>query len=184
MPQLQQSAVPNRLLASLSADDFALLQPHLERVTIEGAGPFISRRFRHGAQPDNARALPALRAYLHRASQSDCLCQCWLLARGTARTLAAQILHRLDLLVKNPIELSLACIGRVQIGCGDGTCQTRGNRAVPPGRRKGLGHARLRRPAILSVFVRGRMSPNLGAYVCSLLHIARSATPAEMRLGH
>jgi hypothetical protein len=45
MPQLQQSAVPNRLLASLSADDFALLQLHLERVTIEGAGPLFRADF-------------------------------------------------------------------------------------------------------------------------------------------
>lgn len=35
MAQLQQSVIRNRLLASLSADDFALLQPHLETVTFE-----------------------------------------------------------------------------------------------------------------------------------------------------
>jgi len=33
--QLNQSGVRNRLLASLSAEDFALVQPHLESVTLE-----------------------------------------------------------------------------------------------------------------------------------------------------
>jgi CRP-like cAMP-binding protein len=35
MAQLQQSIIRNRLLASLSPDDFALVQPHLEAVTFE-----------------------------------------------------------------------------------------------------------------------------------------------------
>jgi CRP-like cAMP-binding protein len=35
MAQLQQSVVRNRLLTSLSPDDFALVQPHLETVTFE-----------------------------------------------------------------------------------------------------------------------------------------------------
>lgn len=35
MAQLQQSSVRNRLLASLSRDDFALVQPHIEAVTFE-----------------------------------------------------------------------------------------------------------------------------------------------------
>jgi CRP-like cAMP-binding protein len=35
MAQLQQSLVRNRLLGSLSPDDFALVQPHLETVTFE-----------------------------------------------------------------------------------------------------------------------------------------------------
>ena len=35
MAQLQQSSIRNRLLASLSPDDFALIQPHLETVTFE-----------------------------------------------------------------------------------------------------------------------------------------------------
>ncbi|KRB29790.1 CarD family transcriptional regulator [Mesorhizobium sp. Root695] len=35
MGQAQQSTVRNRLLASLSADDYALLRPHLETVTLE-----------------------------------------------------------------------------------------------------------------------------------------------------
>ena len=35
MAQLQQSSIRNRLLASLSPDDFALVQPHLETVTFE-----------------------------------------------------------------------------------------------------------------------------------------------------
>jgi CRP-like cAMP-binding protein len=34
VPQLQQSAVRNRLLKALSPDDFALLQPHLEPVSL------------------------------------------------------------------------------------------------------------------------------------------------------
>ena len=34
MAQLQQSSIRNRLLASLSCDDFALVQPHLEAVTL------------------------------------------------------------------------------------------------------------------------------------------------------
>jgi hypothetical protein len=33
MSEAQQSTVRNRLLASLSADDFVLLRPHLEMVT-------------------------------------------------------------------------------------------------------------------------------------------------------
>jgi CRP-like cAMP-binding protein len=33
--QLQQSSIRNRLLASMSPDDFALVQPHLETVTFE-----------------------------------------------------------------------------------------------------------------------------------------------------
>lgn len=35
MAQLQQSIIRNRLLASLSLDDFALVQPHLEAVPLE-----------------------------------------------------------------------------------------------------------------------------------------------------
>ncbi|RUT98590.1 Crp/Fnr family transcriptional regulator [Mesorhizobium sp. USDA-HM6] len=35
MDQLQQTIVRNRLLASLSADDFAVMQPHLSAVTFE-----------------------------------------------------------------------------------------------------------------------------------------------------
>jgi CRP-like cAMP-binding protein len=35
MAQLQQSVIRNRLLTSLSPDDFALVQPHLETVTFE-----------------------------------------------------------------------------------------------------------------------------------------------------
>ena len=35
MAQLQQSLIRNRLLASMSPDDFALVQPHLEAVTFE-----------------------------------------------------------------------------------------------------------------------------------------------------
>src|SRR3954451_6523855 len=35
MAQLQQSIVRNRLLASMSLDDFSLVQPHLEAVTFE-----------------------------------------------------------------------------------------------------------------------------------------------------
>ena len=35
MAQLQQSIIYNRLLASLSLDDFALVQPHLEAVSLE-----------------------------------------------------------------------------------------------------------------------------------------------------
>ena len=35
MAQLQQSGIRNRLLASLAPEDFALLQPHLEAVTLE-----------------------------------------------------------------------------------------------------------------------------------------------------
>src|SRR4051794_22227938 len=35
MAQLQQAFVRNLLLAAMSADDFALLQPHLQRVRLE-----------------------------------------------------------------------------------------------------------------------------------------------------
>lgn len=35
MAQLQQSIIRNRLLASLSLDDFSLVQPHLEAMSLE-----------------------------------------------------------------------------------------------------------------------------------------------------
>jgi hypothetical protein len=57
MAQLQQSIIRNRLLASLSPDDFALVQPHLEAVTFEVREHLFraDQKITHVTFPEHAR---------------------------------------------------------------------------------------------------------------------------------